>query len=489
MEGCLAGTRTKIIDDILLSLHDTSSESSKIIWLEAPPGAGKSAIAATVCRLLDESGHLGGTFFASSLIGTLRKPQNVFGAIASELTGVYPLGDAVWNTITRISDLWESSIRDQFRELLVRPLAADPLGVPLVLVLDGLDELTEPRAVLEAIHAEITNLPSSVKFFITSRPEQSIQAGMNTMGRMVTQLHLDQDSGIEDIRAFISRRLEPGWPGRTACEALAHKSAGSFMWASTAVKLLEDDTGVPNSQLQSLLELDAHVSYFSPDLDKIYAMVLTLAFFTESAVAVVRKAVGALTAVEVPLSAITRDVLFGPRSESYDVMLLDDIRPFGKALSISETESMDAARRRCLDFLSDPHLSPGETFLADVTHQHHLLADSCLRVMDALLTVNICRLSPSLLLSEVEDLQTCVAKHIPKTLRYACLFWACHLSYTPPNNDIRSLVHEFYLKNFPMWLEVMSLLGYIKNSGRYSLVMVHSWLQVCRYSFFLSTAV
>ena len=85
---------------------------------------------------------------------------------------------------------------------------------------------------------------------------------------------------------------------------------------------------------------------------------------------------------------------------------------------------------------------------------------------------------PSLLNSEVEDFDRKVKDAIPSELRYACRYWASHLSRVKHGDEavVRAL-NVFLVKSLLWWFEAMSLVGSIRIAS--GLIQdAHRWL-VC----------
>ncbi|EMD36682.1 hypothetical protein CERSUDRAFT_26829, partial [Gelatoporia subvermispora B] len=107
-----------------------------------PAGAGKSAIARAISEALAESGHLGASFFFQRGDPECSNPYLVFPTIA------YQLGYSRPSLMTRIVDAVKRYTQDgqtqgiagQAQHLFINILRACVDEVPLVLVLDGIDE-------------------------------------------------------------------------------------------------------------------------------------------------------------------------------------------------------------------------------------------------------------------------------------------------------------------------------------------------------------
>ena len=121
----------------------------------------------------------------------------------------------------------------------------------------------------------------------------------------------------------------------------------------------------------------------------------------------------------------------------------------------------------------DEAISPLHTsfadFLQDVKRQHKYVIDiedanrrlvlGCLDIMECELRFNICCIPTSYKANkDIENLDILVKKYISPHLRYACHFWAQHLSYlTDVDNAISAKLRGMLSDRFLEWLEVMSV--------------------------------
>ncbi|KAG8958558.1 hypothetical protein FRC03_009018 [Tulasnella sp. 419] len=81
---CLENTRTALLEHIFEWIQD-SRAAQKIFWLHGLAGTGKSTIAHTVARNLDDKGRLGASFFFSRDEVDRRSPLRVLPTIAHQL--------------------------------------------------------------------------------------------------------------------------------------------------------------------------------------------------------------------------------------------------------------------------------------------------------------------------------------------------------------------------------------------------------------------
>ena len=99
--------------------------------------------------------------------------------------------------------------------------------------------------------------------------------------------------------------------------------------------------------------------------------------------------------------------------------------------------------------------------------------------MNQTLEKNTCNLPEAVKNSEVDDLEERVEQHINHGLRYACRSWHKHLinKHTPHIPKITSALHHFLEKKFLCWLEVLSVLGSVRDAVD-ALEVASEWLEV-----------
>ena len=92
----------------------------------------------------------------------------------------------------------------------------------------------------------------------------------------------------------------------------------------------------------------------------------------------------------------------------------------------------------------------------------------------------MCHLPEAVKNSEVKDLGDRTEKYINHALQYACKSWHKHLVNEPTakRDEITSVLHSFLEKKFLCWLEVLSVLGAVRNAVD-ALQVVVKWLKVC----------
>ncbi|KAI6813582.1 hypothetical protein KC342_g16756 [Hortaea werneckii] len=186
----------------------------------AVDSTGKSTIARTVARNLDDNGLLGASFFFKRGHADRSHAKLVFPTITRQLTDrFHEVARSVAAALDRDSFVCSKQLKPQFDQLLSLPLKdATQLLTPsagIVLVVDALDEC-ESGADIKTILSLLSGVEEIVsvrlRIFVTSRPELPIELGFRNMtGKLHHDVCLEeaQQTTIEsDIRAFYVDEFE-----------------------------------------------------------------------------------------------------------------------------------------------------------------------------------------------------------------------------------------------------------------------------------------
>jgi hypothetical protein len=285
-------------------------------------------------------------------------------------------------------------------------------------------------------------------------------------------------------------RWSNDWPGEASRSVLARRSGGLFIWGSTAMRFLEDEeVDDPKAQLRLLLADNVDTSpSVSPwkDLDALYLRVLSWAFTSKTSqqrFALFRQVVGAIVTARNPMSAVGLDLLLDLTEDAdYPGQIAEGtVRKLHSILKVAENKPIEIIHPSFANFLINSDRCTDKNFLVHPATQNEHLTLCSFRLMAKLLRKNICGLDPTLLNSEVIDLETNISLNIPEGLQYACSFWGDHLLRAPATHDIYDLLATFYLEYLLSWLEVLSVLDAINSFAFQILEAGLSWLAVRRW--------
>ena len=371
-----------------------------------------------------------------------------------------------------------------------------------MIVIDALDECKDEEpasAILSVLARFVSDLPR-VKFFLTGRPEPRIRAGFRLpLLAEVTDifiLHNVEPSLINsDIKLFFKHGFQelthhrPGldsWPTEEQLDLLCKRAAGLFVFAAATIKFLDHRNNDPRGQLDLLLQSQEHSSLEGDvelkegaTLDSLYTSILQGAFGKDHPRddPKVRSVLGAVVLAANPLSPSSIATLFGLHaqdvflrlSSAHSLLILEEdinypVQPFHKSFP---------------DFIIDSTRCTSQRFQISPSDHHLELLIGCLELMNKTLKKNMCNLPEAVRNSEVPDLKERREKYISHALEYACKSWHKHLldSHTTQRPKITSALHHLLENKFLCWLEILSILGNVRDAID-ALEVAAKWVEV-----------
>ncbi|KAH7202847.1 hypothetical protein BKA60DRAFT_499219, partial [Fusarium oxysporum] len=488
---CLPDTRQELLEDIDSWIDDPKSKT--IFWLNGKAGTGKSTISRTVAWSRSKQGDLGASFFfkrGEVDRGNLAKfVPTVARRLAWSTPAVAPFIKSAVNADPAIAD---KAVREQFEKLVREPLSkatATSLSRPsVVIVVDALDECEKDadiKLLLELLSTLRLAGPFCVRVLVTSRPELPVRLGFSSIGdthqdfvlHQIPRPIIERDISIflrhefTNIRNSFNKetekelKLPADWPGEANLKELTRAAAPLFIYAATLCRFVNDRyLGSPDELLQSVLNVAGTGQ--SSKLDMTYSPVLKQQVVNRSGserwdiIESFRLIVGTIVALANPLSMRALALLLDIHISKVTTRL----SALHSVLDIPET--LDTPVRLLhlsfRDYLACLKKRELAEFQVDERHTHQSLARHCLRIMRGGLQKNICSLSfPGMRQPAVNVRQ--LEKSMPSQLQYACMHWAYHQTKSDAKPDDDKEVYDFFTTHFLHWLEVMSLLGRVKE--------------------------
>jgi hypothetical protein len=497
--GCLTGTRETILDEIESWTKD--SNKSPVYWLNGVAGTGKSTIAQTIAERVFADGQLGASFFCSRDFKDRSDLQFIFPTLAFQLAYKYPDFRSVLIPLLQSKpDIGYESLHNQMERLIVTPLQQK--GISTVIIIDALDECVddEPQSAILSIMGRLVDEIPMVKFFITGRPEPRIHSGFRLQLlkplTSVFVLHEIERSAIDaDIQLFLTHQLSElahrrqldRWPSAEHIDLLCQRAAGLFVYAVATIKFLDSKTHLPSRRLDVIVNLPECTTpegktQFKPNttLDALYTSILQVAFSEEAldVLTNIQSTIGTLILLANPLPPSGIAELVG--LEPAEVMLFLTLIQSLLVLNEDPSIPVKSFHKSFPDFITNPTRCLDKRFYISPENFHHELVLSSLRLMNGTLEQNILSLPDYALNSEIVDLPTRVEDQISAALQYACKSWYTHLAKTRKDvADITSALCCFLGEKFLAWLEVLSVLGAVRNAV-VALETLIPWLQeVC----------
>jgi hypothetical protein len=490
----LKDTRVEIFEEID---HWLSRSDSSVLWIHAPAGSGKTAIASELARRLEKDGNhrLGATFFCRSTDDRTQDPTLVFPTIAFQLANSrQPIMDSVVTTLRNEPHVGQQSVANQFARLIREPLAKmnRSHSQVIVVILDALDDCGDAQsreALLQCLKDEIksSSLPSWFKLLITSRPTHDIRLALHDAHSL--PIELSSESNKRDLHMYVEDRmldlvdmfdgdLSPGWPGRERVSKIEELAQGLFQWVHHLHKFIEVGTD-QEERLDLVLSTDFH----GGPTERLYAL-YTATFGhickdePEDFFANYKLYMGRILAAKYPLTSSDFCSLFRGSKKG----VLDGIVwRFGSVLYTDSKGAIRVVHQSLIDFLTVSELCTDPRLHIDLEVQNTAFAQSCLELLSQTLKFNTCELPNAYQLrSEIEELPLLLDTHVPEAVRYSCRFWAAHLYATPKeHNDVYLLAKHFFQERVFYWIEALTLLDNLE-SALISLRDVHKWVDLVK---------
>ncbi|KAJ7244920.1 hypothetical protein C8J57DRAFT_1363370 [Mycena rebaudengoi] len=291
---CHPQTRVAVQDK--LALWGRGQDSSNVMWLSGPAGAGKSAIAQTMADTWDLEQKLAAAFFFARWRSGGSSGQKLFPTIAYQLALHIPhLRVPIGLAVEADPAITDKSLEKQVRSLILQPLADLTVDDSYLVIVDGLDEC-DSKPMQQRIVKMISEMSTAdnfpLRFLICSRPEPHLREAFDSTysASQLRRLVLD-DSYYpgDDIRRYLRDRFRdiqmkrfptdfgiyPPWPLETDIELIVRKSSGQFIYAATVIKFVDDEYSHPFERLQLVLSLAATDNSIFADLDVLYTHILS----------------------------------------------------------------------------------------------------------------------------------------------------------------------------------------------------------------------
>ena len=328
-----------------------------------------------------------------------------------------------------------------------------------------------------------------VKFFVTALPElrvyKPIRLTPSEDKNTATVLFLHDLNPTEvasDVELIFDRALHnialrhglDDWPTKEQLDLLCQRTAGLFMYAAATIKFIDKKGANPRERLNLLLQspessgLEAKTKFKgNTTIDSLYALILQGAFGGHRNLPKVRSVLGAMVVAACPLSTSTIAILSDLDHPMEVFSILESLQPV-LILPPDNNSPVQPFHKSFHHFIIDPDRCKNKRFHVSPPAHHSELLFGCLRLMNRKLEKNMCKLPDGVANSDVNDLKQRVERCIDPALQYACRSWHTHLvtGYTMSVHavEITSDFCRFFETKFLFWLEVLSVLGVVRNA-------------------------
>ncbi|KAG6864066.1 hypothetical protein C0991_000427 [Blastosporella zonata] len=484
---CSEGTREGVLKQIMQWVKKENGH--QIYWLNGGAGTGKTTIALTVADLLaKDSTIFSASFFCSRESESRSDARLIFPTFAY----LFAQCDAhLRNRIVRVirdsPDIGHALPKEQLLKLLVGPLRKVYTGTqrPIVLVLDALDECAggqAPGTILQALALEIQSVPF-LKVFVSSRSTASTNDAFSDKAlrqrREVFVLHdVEEDVVDADIRDYMMERLSKKaalrqisthpWPPPELVRKLVTMADGLFIFASTVCEFIEA-RGDLEFRLKEITDRPVH-EYTG--IDGLYHEILEYAiaqFPDQITVNHCRSIIGTIILLQDPLSSYDLGQLLRLPAKHIQGILGD----LQSVLTVPDTlygtiRTLHASFPNYI--LTESRCLP--VMYVEPTPQHRLITIRLLEIMQDGLKQNMAYYIRFKLNKQ---------DHFPACLRYACRFWAEHLSHTNvlDADELLQRFDQFVSTNLLYCSEVLdSISKPSENLSEMVIIKAETWVTV-----------
>ncbi|KAL4260025.1 hypothetical protein AB1N83_008711 [Pleurotus pulmonarius] len=437
---CHPHTRVDILRNITEWIIDP--RGSKVLWITALVGAGKSTIATTVANMYADTGRLGAFIFFNRDLKEQSDPTNFVRTLAYELSKCDSrIAKEIKGAVDQNCRIAQMQLDAQFKGLIRMPLvgAASDISAgtsladegPITIVIDALDECGNESSrgqLLAVLAKETVNLPPVVRIIITSRPEPDIFAAFANVQHIKHQelvshehdIRVYMESQLQDIR--IKRGLQLGWPGEQKLVDLVSRADGLFIWASTASGVHK---GLDNLYSKAL---DRGAASDTVRLGKDFQDI-----------------VGTIVVVKNPMTTQTIDKLLDLKHSSQRFL-----SEFASVIHQADNKPIRFFHKSFSDFITNVGRCTNPTYFIDVSHHEHRVAVNCIARMEEVFKRPL-QFTPKTVLKPNYD----------EAVTYSCSYWIHHVIAVAEDSERREMAskaYSFMKVHILHWLEATSIL-------------------------------
>ena len=242
-------TRQWLLDDFFRWFNDPGDSRAYVLLGDA--GVGKSVMAGVLAQRMKRAGNLGAAYFCRLNDDTRNNPRYLLGTIACQLCKCNSQYNSVVGGEGGIRKFLGNSqlgIQELLTKLLLEPLAkCNSCHQRKLVVIDALDETKyESRDdFLDLIMNRFPQLPHWLVFFITSRPEDTVQFRLKKYNPCIKicagsseNLNFYQQHE-QDIKRFLENSIDfSNVP--YSVEDIAKKCNGLFLYAFYIARFFKD---------------------------------------------------------------------------------------------------------------------------------------------------------------------------------------------------------------------------------------------------------
>jgi hypothetical protein len=289
-------------------------------------------------------------------------------------------------------------------------------------------------------------------------------------------------SAFADVRNTRTECDLRDWPEPSAIDSLVESAGTLFVYASTAVRFVEDRYDSPRDRLELLMGHHSDSESASPydQLDQLYTEVLTNTIQAsgnnrDRLSQRMRNVLVVIILAQHPLSVAALAALSGYKPDVTSIV----VQSLSALLLVDAQQPVRVFHPSLPDFIISSDRCKDARFLITPSTDHQTLVRHCLNVMDEL-CYNICGLAdPSQANADVDGLAELLNAKVSEALRYAMAYWLFHISKSgEPDSNLVKVLSHFSRRHLFHWIELLSLTGSLSFAYK-GLPEAEAWCEVC----------
>ncbi|KAF8309951.1 uncharacterized protein EI90DRAFT_1354894 [Cantharellus anzutake] len=473
-EACLEGTRVDLTERIMNWCRNTGDNENRLMLLTSVAGAGKTSIVHTIADRCNREAILLLCFFFT--VGEQPRPDHLFSGIAQALAkrdGDYRA--FIISALRKDPTLSTAPFTMQFKELVASPLLhkPPPSDRPMVIIIDALDECDKEvfGSLAEILGDEVPRLPSSVKFFITSRQFDLVNRYLSPdypIDRL--SIDLSDEANVQDCARYIRFQLQKLKKVHRdlrrnlqdedkMVQEISERANGLFIWISTIFRYMKMANKDPMRILESLLDTGAK----RPEvpavkmMEDLYTSILKKCAWEDEDFAHDYPIVmGAIFVAQQPLSITAWDVILLPFLNSSVQYALAELAPLLSGVEDSHipVRILHQSFRDFIVHRIDPRTISSHCTLIAVGVENARVALRCTEILNEDLC-SVKGLGQIENLSEKDEMPRIPPKEFSEHFRYACRHIVHHLSGVQERSEeLAGPVSMFLSQEATRWVEV-----------------------------------
>lgn len=439
---------------------------SRILWVKADPGKGKTML---LCGIIDElQSSMGATgllsyFFCQATDLRINSATAVLRGLLYMLVDQQP--SLIWHIRKKYDHASKALFEDANAWVAVSEIfmsmVLDPNLKTAYLVVDALDECIADLSGLLALIIRASSSSSRIKWLLSSRNEHHIEQKLKSISaqaRLSLELKQNAEQVTRAVDVYIDKKLarieslEDTTLRRQVREVLRQKANGTFLWVALVVQELEKPESWDPLQVVEEAPVGLHQLY-DRMVDQIQQLTKKTSETCMLLLSTVSVAYRPLYLAELgSLCKLSGQVSMLTKSSRTLVAMC------GSFLTIVD-DQVYLIHQSAKDYLSH------EARAAVFRHQgevHYNIFSQSLKLMSPTLKRNMYDLDA---LGVTIDKVTMPVPDPLATTRYSCIYWIDHLcdwSSSASTDTLADLqdegaVHEFLRKKYLYWLEALSL--------------------------------